>query len=205
MHVDLVDRTGIERAPDLVHRVRALSYFKRHMTLGIGEIARHHGIVARFDERIAARIFLAWTDALMAQKAYAEIDRRDYITFGAGILLRRLLEANPIRVVRSNAVNTDPRVAIWPEGALATAYCVSVLDAVLAQEGFDGVHLSHDVDDPGIWHSFRENVAEDPRLAIPYFDLFIGNEPNWIQPTWARARPAQARALDALHRPRLLM
>ncbi len=205
MQVDLVDRTGIERAPDLVHRVRALSYFKRHVALGIGEIARHHGLVARFDERLAPRVFVAWTEALMAQKAYAEVDRRDYITFGAGILLRRLLEANPIRVARSAPLSDDAIAMIWPEGALATAYCVSVLDAVLAQEGFDGVRLSPTVDDPTIWQSFRENTAEDPRLAIPYFDLFVGNEPNWVQPTWARARPQQQRALDALHRPRLLM
>lgn len=204
MHVDLVDRTSIERAPDLVHRVRALSYFKRHVTLGIAEIARHRGFVARFDDRLAARVFVAWTEALVAQKAYAEIDRRDYIAFGAGILLRCLLEARPIRVAQVPAHSADHHV-IWPEGALATAYCVSVLDAVLAQEGFDGVHLSPAVDDPATWESFQENVLEDPRLAIPYFDHFIGNEPNWIQPTWARARPAQARALDALNRPRLLM
>lgn len=205
MHVDLVDRTGIERAPDLVHRVRALSFFKRHVTLGISEIARRHGLLARFDERLAPRVFVAWTEALMAQKAYAEIDRRDYITFGAGILLRRLLETNAIRVAQLRGPNDDAPVTIWAEGALATAYCVSVLDAVLAQEGFDGVQLSTAVDDPAIWQSFRENTTEDSRLAIPYFDLFIGNEPNWVQPTWARARPAQALALDALHRPRLLM
>jgi hypothetical protein len=205
MHVDLVNRTGIERAPDLVHRVRALSYFKRHVTLGIGEIARRHGFLARFDDRLAPRIFVFWTEALMAQKAYSEVDRRDYIIFGAGILLHRLLEAKAIRVAQLPGANDDALATIWPEGALATAYCVSVLDAVLAQEGFDGVCLSPAVDDPAIWQSFHENAAEDPRLAIPYFDLFIGNEPNWIQPTWARARPAQARALDTMHRPRLLM
>ncbi len=205
MHVDLVNRTGIEHAPDLVHRVRALSYFKRHVTLGISEIAPRHGLLARFDDRLAPRIFVLWTEALTAQKVYAEVDRRDYIAFGAGILLRHLLEANPIRVARIPASDNEVSETIWPEGALATAYCVSVLDAVLAQEGFDGVRLSPTVDNPAIWQSFRENVAEDPRLAIPYFDLFIGNEPNWIQPTWARARPAQERTLDQLQRPRLLM
>jgi hypothetical protein len=205
MHVDLVNRTGIEQAPDLVHRVRALSYFKRHVTLGVAEIARHHGLVARFDDSLAAKVFVRWIEALVAQKAYSEIDRRDYIAFGAGMLLRTLIELQPIHVSLQRPRKEDESAGPWPAGILATAYCVSVLDAVLAQEGFDSVRLTPAAEDAAIWQSFRENVTEDPRLAIPYFDLFIGNEPNWIQPTWARARFAQQSAADRLHRPRLLM
>lgn len=204
MHVELVDRTGVERAPDLVHRVRALSYFKRHVALGIAGIARHHGLTARFDERLATRVFLSWIDALVCQKAQADVDRRDYIVFSAGMLLKTLVELRPIRVPSLPAKHDDP-AHLWPEGALATAYCVSVLDAVLTQEGFGGVTVSPIADDPATWQSFRENVSEDPRLAIPFFDLFIGNEPNWVQPTWARARAAQIAAARFPEPPRFLM
>ena len=205
-HVDLVHRVDVEKAPDLVHRVRGLSFFKRHVAHGVASIGWREGLPARFDDGVGARIFLAWIDAVMVQKVYADINRRDYIVFGAGILLKTLLETRSIQLLsapvalrasgRPNAI-----AAVWPEGFLATAYCLSVLDAVLEQEGFETITLGPAADSVAVWQSFRENVGADPRLAIPYLDLFIGNEPNWGEPTWARNRPAQMRRGGA----RLLM
>ncbi|SHO67360.1 hypothetical protein SAMN02745172_04037 [Pseudoxanthobacter soli DSM 19599] len=80
--------------------------------------------------------------------------------------------------------------AFWPEGFSTTAYCVAVLEAVLRQEAARPVVVGDTVDDLRTWWSFRENAAEDPRAAIGYFDLFVGNEPNWEAPANAGARPA---------------
>ncbi len=196
--IALVQRVEVERAPDLVHRVRGLSFFKRHVAHGIASIGRREGLPARLDDDAAPRVFLSWIDALMAQKAYADVDRRDYITFGAGILLKTLVEKHHIRLMQApgeigSGAGISPITAAWPEGFVAMSYCLSVLDAVFEQEGLETFALHPVVGSVAIWQSFRENVSADPRLAIPYLDLFIGNEPNWSEPTWARNRPAQRR------------
>ncbi len=189
----LIYRPEVDKSPDLMHRVRGLSFFKRHLAHGIASIGRREGLAARFEDASAAPVFLNWIDAVFAQKAYAYVDRRDYIIFGAGILLKTLLEEQPIRLLGATSANdsANPIAMIWPQGFLATSYCLSLLDAVLDQEGFETFSLASAAGDTGVWKSFRENVTEDPRLAIPYLDLFIGNEPNWQTPTWARSRPAQ--------------
>jgi hypothetical protein len=201
-HIDLspstalVHRVDLETAPDLVHRVRGLGFFKRHVAHGVAAIGRREGLPARFDEQVAPRVFLAWIDSLLAQRAYAHVDRRDYIVFGAGMLLKTLIETGPIRLLSAPDARAlkVPLASVWPEAFLATSYCLSVLDAVLEQEGLETFDLSQAAQDLNVWQSFRENVLADPSLAIPYLDLFIGNEPNWTQPTWARARSAQVKS-----------
>jgi hypothetical protein len=184
---DLVLCAGVEKAPDLV--------FKRHLAQGIASISRREGLPARFDEAVASRVFLNWIDALMAQKVYSDVNRRDYIMFGAGILLKTLIEERSIRLMlTSRPTSAGASLAtIWPDGYLATSYCLSVLDAVLEQEQLPGFTLNPAAETLSIWESFRENVSEDPRLAIAYLDLFIGNEPNWTQPTWAGIERGVAR------------
>jgi hypothetical protein len=202
---DLVLCAGVEKAPDLVHRVRGLNFFKRHLAQGIASISRREGLPARFDEAVASRVFLNWIDALMAQKVYSDVNRRDYIMFGAGILLKTLIEERSIRLMlTSRPTSAGASLAtIWPDGYLATSYCLSVLDAVLEQEQLPGFTLNPAAETLSIWESFRENVSEDPRLAIAYLDLFIGNEPNWTQPTWARSRAGQRTTDHADYRRRL--
>jgi hypothetical protein len=191
----LLRRVEVETAPDLVHQVRGLSFFKRHLAHGVASIGRREGLAAQIDERATPKVFLAWIDGLMAQRAYASIERRDYIIFGAGILLKTLIEEPPIRLTATSGMTeravANPLADVWPEGFLATSYCLSVLDAVLHQEGLATFVLAPEAHDIGVWQSFRENMSDDPRLAIPFLDVFVGNEPNWSEPTWARNRPAQ--------------
>ena len=52
-------------------------------------------------------------------------------------------------------------------------------------------------DDLRTWWSYRENVGEDPALAIAFLDMFIGSEPNWVMPDSAASRSAMKRAQAA--------
>ena len=48
--------------------------------------------------------------------------------------------------------------------------------------------LAAKTDEPSFWDSFRENTLETPPIAIAFFDLVCGQEPNWDAPDvpWLR-------------------
>lgn len=192
----LIEPEAVETSPDLVHRVRGLQYFTRHVSRGVEAIGRHDGVPAEVDRSAAARVFLDWVRDLTAQKHMASVNRRDYIVFGAGLLMTRLHHRDVIRVrgaadtAEGRAVTGHPLASVWPEGYLGTVYCLTVLDTVLRQEGLEPIQLQPIASDPRTWESFRENCREDPRRAIPFLDLFVGNVPNWTLPTAAAERPA---------------
>ena len=55
-------------------------------------------------------------------------------------------------------------------------------------------HVSPNMEDVRTWWSFKENVEiEDPNLAIGFFDLFAGVEPNWTLPAFFSARKSPRR------------
>jgi hypothetical protein len=68
------------------------------------------------------------------------------------------------------------------------AFCLGVCSEVLKQEFRSGIDLDPSFWDRRAWWSFRENVREDPSLAIGFFDLFAGIEPNWTSPSSFVAR-----------------
>ena len=87
----------------------------------------------------------------------------------------------------------DPMARIiefWPEGYLYTHYCLTLVRAILEQD-FD-VHPAPNpqLEDLRTWQSFRENFRQDPALAVAFFDVFMGVEPNWIFPESFLSRPA---------------
>lgn len=200
----------IVRAPDLSHRVRQLGYFKKHFETSAASIAARGGRVVCVDRTRLTRLFLDWHEAFLAQRAAADIDRRDYIVFSAGLMLYHLVRSEPLATRASpetGALATlSPEaariLAFWPEGFIQTSYCLSMLEAVLDQEGEAPVSLDGAIGDIRTWWSFRENVAEDPLRAIGFFDRFVGATPNWTMPGAASARPAMtgaARRLSVLH------
>jgi hypothetical protein len=189
--IDFFHPADVRKVRDLVHRVRGLRFFIRHVTDGIVAIAASDGIVASVDRRRLAAAFVAWVDRMTSQKAASERDRRDYCIFSAALLLENLLESDAIVVQPLDGAAAERLhevIRFWPEGYLAVAYCLTALDFVLAQEGFPLCHVRPSKADLSTWWSFRENFLEAPSAAIPFFDLLIGNRPNWIFPTIADER-----------------
>ncbi|MEH0072795.1 hypothetical protein V6L77_25290 [Pannonibacter sp. Pt2-lr] len=58
-------------------------------------------------------------------------------------------------------------------------YCLAVRAAVLAQEFHTEPHEVPELSDLRTWWSFRENILEDPDLAISFLELFSGEQPHW--------------------------
>lgn len=202
--MDLSYVRQLAQTPDLAHRLRRLSFFDGHFRRHLDSLAARSGLAITVDPVRLTRAFLAWGEDFMRQRAAASLDRRDYIVFTAGMLLIRLLEAEPVTVTHRAAATAPAAgevqeiIAFWPEGFLYTEYCLNVLQAVLRQEFAgalpDAVQVTALADDLRVWWSLRENVAEDPGSAIGFFDLFVGSEPNWQFPLVAMQRPAMQRA-----------
>ncbi|MBC8129985.1 MAG: hypothetical protein H7Y08_06650 [Rhizobiaceae bacterium] len=188
----------IPEAPDLIHRVRHLGYFRQQFEASARAIAARGGYRVSLDKVRLTQLFLDWHESFLAQRAASEIDRRDYVVFSAGTMLMHILKSDVLVATRLGGDNAVSKltpeaaaiIAFWPEGFIATSYCVSMLETVLSQEGLEPIRLDDAIADLRTWWSFRENAVEDPSRIVGFFDRFVGSQPNWNMPGAALARPA---------------
>jgi len=143
------------------------------------------------DRATLAEVFAEWLSAFQAQKPERVEDKSAYVGFAAGLMLRTLVRRKPAQV-SSTPSKADPNnpAFVWPEGYLYVAFCLNVRGLVMAQDFQGEQHLSDALGDSRTWWSFKENVAEDPGLAIAFLDLFAGEDPNWEMPEMFRTGEA---------------
>lgn len=152
------------------------------------------------DKKVLAAVFARWLKLFNAQKPKADVDKPAYVGFAAGLMLQTLIEKQPVHTVRKPAEidRTEP-AHYWPEGYLYVTYCLYVRSLVIEID-FHGEQGPHDaLTDMRTWWSFKENVEEDPALAISFLDLFAGEEADWVRPGFFR--PDRGRVLLDLSRP----
>ena len=189
----------LKGVPDLRHQVRHLRWFKDSFRRDAELVSARYGMTVGIDDRRLTEAFLNWIEAFNREKAHARLDRRDFTLFAAGLLLREFMRLRPasaaLRGPRQEATAGQGSIVdFWPEGFLYTNYCLCVLSAVVEQEFGEKLNLAEGADDLRAWWSYRENVAEDPSLAIAFFDRMVGSEPNWHVPDSAQSRAAMRRA-----------
>ena len=165
-------------------------------------IAEHYGYRFSIDETKLTRAFLNWIETVEQQKSYARLDRKDFIIFAAGLVLKELITEAPVAVIgRPGPSETSAQtrmqdiIAFWPEGFLYTNFCVGAIAAIYEQEFGMSARIDDCADDLRTWWSYRENVEEMPGYAIAFLDKFLGAEPNWVMPNLASARSAIRRAM----------
>ena len=202
--MDLEIKHQVMEVPDVRHRVRQLRWFKTSFRQHARLLGQHYGLTVAIDDPRLTEAFLNWAERFSADRSYAELDRRDFVVFTAGLLLRELLQLHPITVTsvageRAPTVRNDVDWKIvhdWPEGFIATNYCLCVLSAVLEQDGM-ALTLPDLANDLRTWWSYRENVGEDPARALAFLALFTGNAPHRFKPDSVGSRAAVKRALTA--------
>ncbi|MBB3233822.1 hypothetical protein [Phyllobacterium endophyticum] len=199
--MDFLFRDELIHMPDLRHRLRQLRWFRMAFRKNAALIAEHYGYQFAIDETRLTRAFLNWVETVEQQKSYARIDRKDFIIFAAGLVLKELIIEAPAKVQSrpaqpvSELTQMQSIIEFWPEGFLYTNYCVGAIAAICEQEFGTAPAIDSCADDLRTWWSYRENVREIPDSAIAFLDKFLGAEPNWIMPNLASARSAVQRAL----------
>ena len=186
--------------PDLAHEARRfrtiLVSFERNLELLFKDTA----LAPAVDHGALATAFSNWRMRFDAAKHLADVDRRDFTIYAAGLMLKELVAAHPLKMsardITVPAVQqhvADHILASWPEGYAYTSFCLSVAAAILHELGEIEPDAVGATDDPAFWNSFRENVAENPAAAVAFFDLVCGGEPNWDAPDIPWMRKALSR------------
>lgn len=168
--------------------IRRLRWFMGSFREHVEQSAAASGVRFAVDEQRLTAAFLEWLREFEAQKPGRADDRRAFVGFAAGLMLRALIRNAPLRVL-SKPEGVDPAnpAYFWPEGYAYVAYCLNVRAAVLEQDFHEDSRIAPELSELRSWWSFKENVAEDPSLALAFLDLFAGEEPNWTMPEVFRA------------------
>jgi hypothetical protein len=193
---------AVNQINDLAHEARrfrtVLWTFERNLEL----VFQNTALTAQVDHAALATAFSNWRQRFDETKYLADTNRHDFVIFAAGLMLKELVAAAPIKTVAratSDAalVTTDHRLARWPEGYAYTSFCLSVASAILREMGESEPEDSGPSDDPAFWDTFKENTASSPETAIAFFDMVCGQEPNWDAPDvpWMRRALKSKRAL----------
>ena len=188
-------KTEVEKVGDLAHEARRFRTILWSFEKNIELLFKGTGLAAEVDHAALAEAFSRWRQAFDQTKHLADLDRKDFTIFAAGMMLKELLAARPITAIVPDELGLpalpatiDHRLKRWPEGYAYTSFCLSVAAAVLSEMGVAQPTESGVTDDPHFWDSFRENVAENPANAIAFFDMVVGIPPNWQAPDvpWMR-------------------
>ncbi|MFO1039590.1 MAG: hypothetical protein U1E45_22320 [Geminicoccaceae bacterium] len=204
-------RRSLAAIPDLAGRIRQLRSFLDCYAATAARLSRQYEVEFVTDERRLTRAFLDWMEAFSRRAARGVGDRRDFSVYAAGLALVELIRSRPTSAKKASRPPKDlpieptdaELVRFWPEGFLYTTFCLDVLAVVLAQEFGEDLHTVPAAHQLKGWWTYRENVEQDPKLAIPFLDYFVGNVPNWAYPDLPAARPAGDPLLAVTERARL--
>ncbi len=196
--MDLLGSRSLIKTPDIRHKARHFHWFRatfREEAEQLGPLLARQFTV---DETALTRTFLEWHRRFEANKGAAKDNRVNFVSFSAGLMLCELVKNDPVTASPRAATPTQDLspelsaiLAFWPEGLLYVEFCIAVANAVLRQDFGEEVRLSPSALDLRTWWSFKENAHEDPALAIAFFDLFTGREPDWSHPAMLSLRPQQ--------------
>lgn len=175
--------------------VRRLRWFKSSFESQVNSVSADTGIEFAINNQRLTHCFLQWLHGFEAQKPGDRGDRHAYVGFAAGLMLEQLVECKPLIVERlPDDADMKQPAYFWPEGYVYVVYCLNVRRAVLKQEFDEEASIAPEFSEIRTWWSFRENVADDLSMTIPFLDLFAGQDPDWTMPQIFKNRDANALA-----------
>jgi hypothetical protein len=188
-------KSEVGNVADLAHEARRFRTILRSFERNLELLFKGTNIAATVDHAALALAFANWRQKFDETKYLATNNRQDFVIFAAGLMLKELVAAKPLKAAQSELKGNevakslpDHELARWPEGYAYTSFCLAVAGAILHEMGEEEPEAAAAAEDPKFWESFRENIAENPATAVAFFDLVCGNEPNWDAPDvpWLR-------------------
>lgn len=155
----------------------------------------------KIDHAALAGAFAAWREAFDRTRHLATLNRRDYVIYAAGLMLKELLTHKPLTFDaiedRTVPAPLDARFTRWPEGYAYASFCLAFVSTITQASGAELTPLSDAELTGRFWESFRENTAENPAIAIAFFDFICGQTPNWDAPDAPHLRLGLSRLTTA--------
>ena len=170
---------------DLTHEARKFrtfaSLFRRNLEL----IFKGPEIALAVDHANLAAAFSRWRQAFDENKSLADVDRQDFVIFAAGLMLKELIVADPLKGLSVSEADfpaparpEDHLLARWPQGYVYASCCLSLAAAVIREGHGTEIETAAIADEPRFWDSFRDNTAEFPDNAVAFFDVICKRQPN---------------------------
>jgi hypothetical protein len=186
------------REPGTWKRVQKLILCRQLLQQRCDEYGARHELKVEIDDRNFTTAFFAWLDVIVRNSEYRQQNELDYFQFVFGALLCDLLREKAVHVKKDASTQLQPSPGNiadwWSTGYVLTCFCLDTLKQTVREECAVEVQVAGAFSEPTVWQSFRENIVEEPGLAIAFFDKFMGLEPNWREPTQIANRPAAARS-----------
>ena len=197
--------SDVAQIPDLAHAARHYRTIVEIFEKNLDKLFQNSRLAPEVNHEALALAFSRWRKLFDDTKYLADIDRHDFVIFAAGLMLRELIAAHPLKTNAKSSIAENQMVpdqerllTRWPEGYAYTTFCLSVAGAILSEMGENDIEVLGRSHDPAFWDSFRENSIETPAIAIAFFDLICGQNPNWDMPDIPWARKALATKRDLL-------
>ncbi|WP_411884110.1 hypothetical protein [Polaromonas sp. YR568] len=172
--------------PTLHSRAQSWSWFRQ----AFGQALQSHAVAPSsswaVDEESLAKAFFAWAELVELYTPYEALDGADFRHFILGLLLQKLIEAQP------------PVLRDVPAAAAAvplTSFVLTLLQALHKNAGSAALTLDAASLRGPRWASYVENVAEDASTAPCFLDQMTGLQPAWQSRSLIEHRPAMQKAL----------
>ena len=134
--------TDVAKIDDLTHAARRFRTVLQMFELNLDLLFKNSSLSAVVDHAALATAFSNWRQRFDQAKYLADTNRHDFVIYAAGLMLKELVVAAPLktqpRPASEGAVATlssDQLLTRWPEGYAYTSFCLSVAGAILREMG----------------------------------------------------------------------
>lgn len=159
---------------------RRLRWFMKAFADQIEDVSQRTGVEFAVDNACLRQVFLKWVKRFEMQKPHVDPIRQFYITYPAAIMLQELILNKPLSVESLPLdADLDQPSYFWPEGYAYVLLCMNVRSAIIEELLDVKTEKGARFNNINTWRSFKENAHEDPSTTIGFFQLFVGEEPQW--------------------------
>src|SRR4029078_11901657 len=133
-------KSKVLKVDDLSHEARRFRTIVWSFQRNLDLLFKDTGLTAKVDHAALAEAFGRGRQKFDQSKHLADVNRYDYVIYAAGLMLRELIIAAPLKATKDAELpalprNIDHALARWPEGYAYTSFCLSVAAAILQEMG----------------------------------------------------------------------